>query len=297
MSTLYKLQELFPNGKAGKKWFNIDCVFCAEKGLEADTDRHLGINYKYGYVHCWRCRTSHKLSYFLKLNGTDYENLDLTFEEPTLKAGVKAEVDFPKEYINAIDLFDFRYSSYLKALEYIDKRIGIDLALKLNVGFCNTGDYANRIVVPMFNEAGVIEYFVARAVYDFLEPKILNPFGDRKSILFNWDTARNFSEVFIAEGVFSALTVYPFGIATLGKEITEMQIIRVLHSDVKVVNILLDANAISDAYAVANRILSLTSRLKIRVLELRDGQPDNFSFEHILNLKKNTPFYTGNVFI
>jgi len=86
--------------------------------------------------------------------------------------------------------------------------------------------------------------------------------------------------------------VYPFGIATLGKEVTENQIIRVLRSDVKIVNIVLDGNAIQDAYAVANRILSLTSKVKIRVLELRhDLQPDDYGFEHLMRLKENTPFY------
>lgn len=292
MSILHELQNLFPEGKSGKKWYNINCPMCPQRGFSPDTESHLGINYRYGYVHCWRCTCSYKLSYFLKLIDVDVKDFDLDFIENKFEpSSTKLSVDFPKEYINTIDLFDQRYPNYLKALEYIDKRIGIDLALKLNVGFCNSDTYANRIIIPMFDAGDNMEYFVARSIYGFLSPKILNPPGDRKSILFNWNTAKKFSEIFIAEGVFSALTVYPFGVATLGKEITEVQIIKILRSDIKIVNILLDANAIKDAYAVADRILALTSKIKIRVLELKAGQPDDYDTNYIMRLKKNTPFY------
>jgi hypothetical protein len=292
MSSLYKLQEIFPDHKlVGKKWLNISCSFCQSKGLGPDTGYHFGINYKYGYTHCFRCKTRHKLSYFLKILEISYNKDDFVFDETPLVTK-KAVVEFPKEYINTLDLFDSRYSNYINALEYIDKRVGIELALKINVGFCNIGRYANRIVIPVFDKHDNITYFVARTIYKFLEPKILNPYGERKSILFNWNTAQKFSEIFVMEGVFSALTMYPYGVATFGKEVTEEQIFKIIRSKVKIVNIVLDGNAVKDAYDVANRILNLTNKVKVKVLELRkEAQPDDYGFEHLLKLKGQFPFY------
>jgi len=173
MSLLYQIQEAFPDGKTvGNEWYNINCFICETKGLTRDTKYHLGLNYEQGYVHCFRCRTSHKLAYFLKLADTDINSDDLatTFaEKPSIRVSRELVINFPKEFINIVDLFDSRYPSYLDALNYIDKRIGIELALKLNVGFCNISDYANRIVIPMFDEDDTIEYFVARAIYTLPE--------------------------------------------------------------------------------------------------------------------------------
>lgn len=292
-STLYKLQQLFPDGKiTSKYWYNINCEFCQNHGHTQDVKYHFGINYKYGYTNCFRCGTKYKLTYFLKIVHIEYDKDDFVFEDSPLTITKKLDIEFPKGFVNTLDLFDSRYSSYVDALEYIDKRIGIDLALKINAGFCRTGKYANRVVIPIFDPGDNMTYFIARAIYKFIQPKILNPFGGRRTILFNWNIAQRFSEIFIMEGVFGALTVYPYGIASLGKEITDDQILVILRSKVKIINIVLDGNAIEDAYKVADKILGLTSKIKVRVLELKkETQPDDFSFDHLIRLKSYFPFY------
>ncbi len=297
MSVLRRLQELFPDGKVtSSRWYNICCPICSSKGYKQDTGFHFGINYKYGYTNCWKCRTRHKLTHFLSIVHAEYDKDDFTFEEEALRI-TKAIIKFPREYINILDMFDPKYPSYVEALAYIEKRIGLDLALKMNIGFCNTGKYANRIIVPMFDVGDNIIYFVGRSIYKHIEPKILNPFGERKSILFNWNIAQNFSEIYLAEGVFGALTMYPYGVAALGKEITDEQIMVILRSKVKIINILLDGSAMQEAYSVANKILSLTSKIKVRVLKLKpECQPDDLSFEHLLRLKGCTPFYVRSIF-
>lgn len=302
MSILNKLIDAFPDHKPpGKRWLNINCNFCEQTGRRPDRKYHLGINFKKGYVHCFRCRRVHKLSYFLKLVNIhidldEFENED---SEPiTYFIPKKNIVEFPSEYINILDLYDPKYPTYIHALDYIDKRIGIELAVKLNIGFCDIGKYANRIIVPVFDLNDDIIYFAARAIYSFLEPKILNPFGPRRDILFNWNVAQRFSEIFITEGIFGALTVYPYGICLLGKEITDEQIFKILRSNVKIINILLDGSAMEEAYKLAHKILNLTNKIKIRVLKLRpECQPDDYDFNHILNLKVNTLFYKGSILI
>lgn len=297
MSVLRKLQQLFPDGKVtSNRWYNINCPMCSSKGYKQDVGYHFGINYKYGYTNCWKCGTRYKLTKFLSIVHAEYDKNDFTFEEEALII-TKAIVKFPREYTNLLDMFDPRYPSYVNALTYIEERIGLDLALRMNIGFCDTGRYANRIIVPMFDVGDNIIYFVGRSIYKHIKPKILNPFGERKSVLFNWNTAQNFSEIYLAEGVFGALVFYPYGVATLGKEITDEQILIILRSKVKIINIVLDGNAIQDAHRVANKILSLTAKIKIRVLKLKpEIQPDDLSFEHLLRMRSLTPFYVRSIF-
>lgn len=301
-SILNQLVNAFPDHKIpGKRWFNINCPFCEQTGRRPDRKHKLGINYKKGYIHCFRCKRVHKLSYFLKLMDIqiDLEGLETEDSEPITYFVPKQKnpVEFPPEYINILDLYDTRYPTYIQALEYIDRRIGIELAIKLNVGFCGIGDYANRIVIPVFDLNDEIIYFAARSIFSFIDPKIKNPVGPRRDILFNWNVAQRFSEIYVTEGLFGALTIYPYGVATLGKEITEEQIFKIIRSKVTIINILLDGNAIEDAYKVANKILNLTTRIKIRVLKLKpECQPDDHNFDHILNLKNNTPFYKKRIF-
>lgn len=301
MSVLNQLINAFPDHKPpSESWFNINCNFCEQTGRRPDRKYKLGINYKKGYIHCFRCRRVHKLSYFLKLVGIhiDLEDLDTEDSEPiTYFVPKKTVIEFPSEYINILDLYDSRYPTYIHALEYIDKRIGIELAIKLNVGFCSIGKYANRIVIPVFDLTDEIIYFAARAIYSFIEPKIKNPLGERRDILFNWNVAQRFSEIFITEGLFGALVVYPYGICLLGKEATKEQIFKLLRSNVKIINILLDGSAIKEAYNLAHKILNLTNKIKIRVLKLKlECQPDDHNFDHIINLKSNTPFYQRTLF-
>lgn len=302
MSLLNQLVNAFLDHRPpGKRWFNIQCPFCEQGGFSPDKKYHLGINYLKGYVHCFRCRRVHKLGWFLKLVNVniDFDDSDIDdLEQVSYFVPEKTLIKFPDEYINILDLWNPDFPSYIHALNYIDQRIGIDLAVKLNVGFCNVGTYANRIIVPVFNNYDDIIYFAARAIYPFIEPKILNPTGPRRDILFNWNVAQKFSEIYIMEGIFGALMCYPYGVATLGKEITDEQILKILRTKVKIINILLDGSAVTDAYKIADKILNLTGKIKIKVLELKYNlQPDDLSFEEILQLKSNTSFYTGNPFI
>ena len=71
------------------------------------------------------------------------------------------------------------------------------------VGYCSSGEYAGRVVVPSFNDNGDINYFVARSYADKF-PKYMNP-KVSKDIVFNelyldWN-----KDIILVEGVFDAM--------------------------------------------------------------------------------------------
>jgi len=106
-----------------------------------------------------------------------------------------------------------------QALNYLSKR-GIDKydILRWKIGYCSSGKYAGRVIVPSFNEDGKVNYFIARS-YDGNWRKYLNP-PDSKDIIFNelyidWE-----DDIVLTEGVFDAIKI-PNSIPILGSTLRE----------------------------------------------------------------------------
>lgn len=92
----------------------------------------------------------------------------------------------------------------LPAMNYLKAR-GITKAeiLKWKIGYCASGEYAGRIVIPSFDTEGYVNYFIART-YNGAWLRYKNPQASR-DIVFNelyldWD-----KDVVLVEGVFDAI--------------------------------------------------------------------------------------------
>ena len=94
----------------------------------------------------------------------------------------------------------------VRAFKYLQSR-GVTEAdiLKWKIGFCFSGEYRNRIIIPSFAENGDCSYFIARS-YTGDSYKYKNPPAS-KDVVFNelfidWNR-----DLTIVEGVFDALVV------------------------------------------------------------------------------------------
>lgn len=108
----------------------------------------------------------------------------------------------PKEFISLTGK-DLPRSA-IPALKFLAHRgLTTDDVLKWKVGYCETGEYAKRVVFPSFDDEGSVNYFVARA-YNKTWRKYTNP-PAKRSIVFNelyvdWE-----SDLSLVEGVFDAV--------------------------------------------------------------------------------------------
>jgi len=111
-------------------------------------------------------------------------------------------VPLPEEFVTLTS--KKRSLGSIPAKNYLFERgIGTDDILKWKIGYCPTGQYADRIIVPSFNLNGEVNYFTARS-YNGDWRKYLNPSAER-DIVFNelyvdWET-----DLSIVEGVFDAI--------------------------------------------------------------------------------------------
>ena len=90
------------------------------------------------------------------------------------------------------------------AQKYLDAR-GITEAdiLKWKIGYCFSGEYRNRIIIPSFDEDGDCSYFIARS-YTGDSYKYKNPRAS-KDIVFNELFINWNDDLILVEGVFDAL--------------------------------------------------------------------------------------------
>ena len=125
----------------------------------------------------------------------------------------KQLVDLPEEFVSLCNSHLPLESK--KALDYLRGR-GIlkSEILKWKIGYCNSGKYGGRIIIPSFDNEGDTNYFIARS-YVGHNRRYLNPPCSR-DIVFNelsidWD-----EPLILVEGVFDAIVAGDNAVPILG---------------------------------------------------------------------------------
>ena len=132
---------------------------------------------------------------------SDIEKFAELFME-TERTEDKSKMELPEEFTSLCSEKAPATGTY--ALRYLQKRgITKEDILKWKIGYCFSGEYRNRIIIPSFDEDGDCSYFIARS-YTGDSYKYKNPRAS-KDIVFNdlfidWN-----KDLVLVEGVFDAL--------------------------------------------------------------------------------------------
>ena len=132
---------------------------------------------------------------------SDIEKFAELFME-TERAEDKSKMELPEEFTSLCSEKAPATGTY--ALRYLQKRgVTKEDILRWKIGYCFSGEYRNRIIIPSFDEDGDCSYFIARS-YTGDSYKYKNPRAS-KDIVFNdlfidWN-----KDLVLVEGVFDAL--------------------------------------------------------------------------------------------
>ena len=201
------LREVLGSGYDSRDETLYHCPFCKHH------KKKLSVNVTKGFFKCWVCDTKGGISYLIKRFGTiddrhdwalldqevDFSTMDLIFNQPEEKL---PPVNLPSEYICLAKKGLPPVAN--DAISYLWSRgIGQKDILYHKIGFCLTGKYKKRIIIPSFDDEGNCNYFTARSYSgDWLSYK--NPPAS-KNIIFN-DLLINWNEpVTLVEGPFDAI--------------------------------------------------------------------------------------------
>ena len=222
------------------------CPFCHHH------KKKMQINIQTQQWHCWVCDAkgkrinrllrrlhvdSHKLRKLYEIYGDDYVVYSNNTEDE------KVELRLPSEFQSLLIEPKGINPLFGKVKEYARKRgISEGDIKRYNIGYCDSGHYANRIIIPSYDRDNRLNYFIARSVFDEEKFKYKNPPVSKNVIMFenqiNWN-----EPITLVEGVFDAMAVKRNAIPLLGKFVPKTLNDSIYEKQVKSINILLDEDA------------------------------------------------------
>jgi DNA primase len=217
------LAEILGGYSRANDEFLFQCPYCDHH------KRKLSINIDKNLFKCWRCDTrgrdvfrvirkfgnhNHKstwLGFTAEINYLELED----FLNP--KEDEKQIVEMPKEFISLANKKAPLTSN--TARNYLSNRgLTKQDIIWWKMGYCSSGDYEGRVVIPSFDEDGDMNYFVSRSYDRKFYPRYKNPPVGR-NIIFNDLFVDWTSNIVLVEGVFDAVVAGRNAIPLLGSTV------------------------------------------------------------------------------
>lgn len=215
---------------------------------------------------CWVCgtkgRTIRSLLKHLNLTRAEAENV-LQYvkrgeeQEETTKKIVRLPEEFePLELASHSSVYANRVRKYLYARGLTD----IDF-VRYGIGYCMKGKYADRVIIPSYDENNALNYFVARSLNSGAYLKYVNPDIDKSNCiifenLINWD-----EPVILCEGVFDAMAIRRNAVPLLGQNISPALMKKIITSLCPDIYMTLDQDAVKRALKHCETFLSMGKRV------------------------------------
>ena len=183
-------------------------------------------------------------------------------------------VELPKEYQ---ELYSASPTSVIANIvkQYLYERGLTDNDfIKYSVGYCTTGEYGGRVIIPSYTSSGTLNFFIART-FDGSYYKYKNPEASKDIIFFenliNWN-----APIILCEGVFDAIAIRRNAIPILGKSISNELYKKIITSKVRDIYIALDNDAKDRALQIAEQFLNNGKR--VFIVEMEDKDPSEMGF-------------------
>ena len=241
--------------------------------------------------HCWVCNTRGKTIPNLLKKIEAYDKIEEakrlipqgSFVEEVV---VKNDLFLPKEYIPFIDQPNSLMARH--ALAYLKARgVTREDMIKYHMGYCETGEYQNMVIIPSYDDNGNLNYFTARSFEKKPFRKYKNPSVSRDIVPFemfiNWN-----SPLVLCEGPFDAIAIKRNAIPLLGKNIQSNLMKKIVSSKVEKIYIALDSDALKSSLKFCERFMN--EGKEVHLLEMDDKDPSELGFNRFTELiQKSTP--------
>lgn len=260
------LENVLGKGKKTAKGnYIFHCPFCSHRKPKLEIRMWTDEKGENPYQ-CWVCgtkgRTIRSLLKHLNLTRAEAENV-LQYvqrgeeQEETIKKIVRLPEEFePLELASHSSIYANRVRKYLYARGLTD----IDF-VRYGIGYCMKGKYADRVIIPSYDENNALNYFVARSLNSGAYLKYVNPDIDKSNCiifenLINWD-----EPVILCEGVFDAMAIRRNAVPLLGQNISPALMKKIITSPCPDIYMTLDRDAVKRALNHCETFLSMGKRV------------------------------------
>lgn len=258
------------------------CVFCNHY------KKKLEVNIETQNWHCWVChaRGNSIRSLFRKLRvntffyselykitkGVDYKKFKNDEAEESL--------NLPNEFLSLSS--PSKSLEFGNAISYLRNRsIMRDDILRYNIGYCENGEYRQRIIIPSYDKNGNINFFTARSYYPSNHFKYMLPPWSKdiigNELFINWN-----EPITLVEGSMDAIAVKKNAIPLFGTTMSKSLKGAFIENGVERVNIVLDNDALKKAIQIHDFIESLKAdEINVHLIKLEDKDPSVLGFSQI----------------
>ena len=233
---------------------------------------------------CWVCQTKGRTirSLLKQLKSPrDIANEILKYVPRGSKIEYKqlSIIELPKEYQPLYSASNTSVVANLVKKYLYERGLTDNDFIKYGVGYCTTGEYGGRVVIPSYTASGTLNFFVARS-YDGNYFKYKNPEASKDIIFFenliNWN-----APIILCEGVFDAIAIRRNAIPILGKSVSKALYKKIITSNVRDIYIALDNDAKDRALQIAEQFLNNGKR--VFIVEMEDKDPSEMGFRSFTN--------------
>ena len=253
--------------------------------------RKLQINTQTGKWHCWVSNVGGRnfFQLFKKVSATK-EQFDELVELVGENKFYKVKKEDKKNIVKLPDDFKPLWNGNdgivkRHALTYLYKRgITDEDIIKYNIGYCDSGLYSNRIIVPSYDSNGGLNFFVGR---DFYSSKMKYKNSPTSKDIIGFDIFINWDEpIILCEGVFDAMAFKRNAIPLFGKTVPKSLQKKIIEFGVKTLYLALDNDAMSDTIKITDMFLS--EGIDVKIMVLKDKDPSELGFEKLLKSIQTT---------
>lgn len=268
------------------------CPFCKHH------KRKLEVNLNEGKYHCWICelgglnfstllrKLNAPIQYYdflgepLKIKNKDIlDDLINNFENKTSHEIHTLPIEFISlsEKNNSIE--------YKHAINYLKNRGVTNFDIyRYNIGYCDSGEYKNRIVIPSYDSNGDLNFFSTRDFFNTSKFKYINSNFNKNIIGF--ESLINFNEeITIVEGAFDAISVRINCIPLFGKFLSEKLKLKLIETRPPCVNVLLDNDALNDGIKICEILIK--HNINVKFIQLNEKDPSILGFKKTWECIKN----------
>jgi len=163
------------------------------------------------------------------------------------------------------------------------------------IRYCRSaGRYFGMLIIPVF-EDGKPVYFCTRAYTESYTKKTINPTLEevggvgKAGVVFGLDRAAGKSFCVVTEGPFDAMTLGDYGVAILGKAMSQAQQDKILGCRFRRIYIMLDADARDAAYDLWGRLARWVPSAVVPMLD-EEKDVNNIGAKAAWDKIRTTPF-------
>ena len=253
---------------------SFNCPVCDD-----DRNKHnLEVNYVDNVYKCWSCGDSEGTHGPLGKLFDKYGNKKQKKLYQVLKPETVVKREKPKKQLKLPEGFTlFKDSSPVypvrrAAINYLHNRGISDYMIeKYQIGFCDKGDHAGRIVIPSYDSKGELNYYIARSWNPMSRAKYKNPEQEKDKIIF-WENLIDWNkDIYLVEGAFDGLFVNN-SIPMLGKHMSELLFNTIYKKAKGDVIICLDADAWQNAVKLYHELNGGEMWGRIKLIKLPDDK-------------------------